>query len=104
MIVNQNDSSVWTWDQLRDEYLGMVVDILPPSWQYPEIACARISLGGSVYESLYFRISRHQLTAPIVIQDETVGEIAVFYVEDRPEEDEGVCVLPATSGHDQALI
>lgn len=72
-----------------EEILAMIVDVLPPSWLLPEIACARIVLDEKTFESLYFRESPWQLSAPILLAGETVGEVSVFYTEPSPPRDEG---------------
>ena len=43
---------IYSFTQLRerdyydiDEFLATAVDILPPWWQYPEVACASIVMG-----------------------------------------------------------
>jgi DNA-binding CsgD family transcriptional regulator len=72
-----------------EEVLQRVVNILPPSWQYPEITCARIVFQGQTYTSRGFEVSKWRQAAQIVLYNEPVGEVAVFYLEERPPLDEG---------------
>lgn len=72
-----------------DEVLQRVVNILPPSWQHPEITCARIVFQDQTYKSEGFKVSRWRQAAPIVLYNEPVGEVAVFYLEERPPLYEG---------------
>jgi len=72
-----------------DEVLERIVALLPPSWQYPEIACARIALDGKTYKSRGFRVTRWRQAAQVVLYNEPVGEVAVFYLEERPPLYEG---------------
>ncbi len=72
-----------------DELLQRVVAILPPSWQYPEITCARIVFQGKTYKSQDFKVSKWRQSARIVLDNESVGEVAVFYREERPPLYEG---------------
>lgn len=72
-----------------DEFLAMVVDVLPPSWQYPEIACARIVLNGRNYDSLYFQSSPWFLSSPIHVQGRLAGQVSVHYTEPSADQDEG---------------
>ncbi len=72
-----------------DELLQRVVAILPPSWQYPEITCARIVFQGKTFKSQDFKVSKWRQTARIVLDNEPVGEVAVFYREERPPLYEG---------------
>ncbi len=72
-----------------EEFLAMAVDILPPSVQYPEIACARISMDNRDYDSLYFETSPWFLSSPIHFQGKLVGEVTVYYTQPCPMQDEG---------------
>jgi DNA-binding CsgD family transcriptional regulator len=72
-----------------DALLAGVVGLLPPSWQYPEVACARIELFGKTYKSEPFKLTAWRQTSAIRIEEEVVGEVAVFYMEKRPPAAEG---------------
>jgi hypothetical protein len=50
-----------------DEVLQGVVELLPPAWQYPEIASARITRDGTVYQTVGFREAGQKQTADIVV-------------------------------------
>jgi signal transduction histidine kinase len=66
-----------------------IVELLPSAWLYPEIACARIVMDGHSYSAPHFREGRYKQTADIVVNEETRGQIEIFYVEEKPELDEG---------------
>jgi len=66
-----------------------VVALLPPSWQYPEITCGRITFKGKVYKTRGFKATRWRQTAEIAMYHERVGEVAVFYTRRRPILHEG---------------
>lgn len=72
-----------------EEFLARVAHILPPSWQYPEITCARITFEGTIYKTDNFKVTRWRQTAPITVFGEPVGEVEVFYLEQRPPLHEG---------------
>jgi DNA-binding CsgD family transcriptional regulator len=72
-----------------DEFLASVVDILPPSWQYPNVACACITMDNRTYTSLYYEDSPWRMTAPIPISGGIGGEVSVSYTALCPEADEG---------------
>ncbi len=72
-----------------EEVLRRAVALLPPSWQFPEIACARIAFNGKTLKSRGFRVTKWRQTARIVLYNEPVGEVAVFYLEERPPAYEG---------------
>jgi C4-dicarboxylate-specific signal transduction histidine kinase len=64
-------------------------DLLPPSWEYPEIACARVVLDGREFRTANYRASPWTQSAPIVVADQPTGFVEVAYLEDRPDRDEG---------------
>ncbi|UCC69736.1 MAG: helix-turn-helix transcriptional regulator [Armatimonadota bacterium] len=72
-----------------DQVLRSVVSLLPPSWQYPEITCARITFRGEMFKSKGFRVTKWRQIARIVLYNEPVGEVGVFYLEERPPLYEG---------------
>jgi len=72
-----------------DEVLCRVINLLPPSWQYPEVTVARITFRGDVFNSDGFRVTKWRQTARIMLYNEPVGEVEVFYLEERPPLYEG---------------
>ncbi len=69
-------------------YQGLT-DILPESWQYPEIACARTVIGEREFRTNNFMESAWMQSAPVTVSGSAVGRIDVGYREEMPEEDEG---------------
>lgn len=65
-----------------DEVLERIVRLLPPAWQFPEIAVARITLDGRVYATDEFETTRPRQVAKIVVDGRSRGEVEVGYVED----------------------
>ena len=74
-----------TLDELYEEF----VNSLPESWQYPEVACARIVIGQSEFRTKNFAESAWMQSAPIKVNGVIVGNIEVGYLEERPKEYEG---------------
>ncbi|MBI4775235.1 MAG: sigma 54-interacting transcriptional regulator [Deltaproteobacteria bacterium] len=74
---------------LLEEVLGGVVNLIPPSWQFPEITCARIVVLGEEYKTANFRETGWKQAATIVADGRPTGSLEVFYLEERPESDEG---------------
>jgi DNA-binding CsgD family transcriptional regulator len=72
-----------------EELLGHLVDFLPLSWQYPNIACVRILFDGRTYQSPHFRVTPWRQESRILVYNEPRGEVGVFYLEERPAADEG---------------
>ena len=72
-----------------DDLLRELVSFLPYSWQYPEIACARIIFKGKTYTSGGFKVTDWRQSSRIYMYHEAVGECGIFYLEERPPSDEG---------------
>jgi len=62
-----------------ERMLQEIVELLPPAWQYPEIATARITLDGNVFESRDFAEGPHRLLAAINVWGSPRGRVEVFY-------------------------
>ncbi len=72
-----------------DELLQGIAALLPPAWQYPEIAIGRIVLDGRSYSSGSDPDGDLRQMAPIVVGGQNRGRVEVSYREERPELDEG---------------
>ena len=72
-----------------EEILRGIVELLPPAWQYPETAFARIILDGISYTTQGFRECRQKQTAEIVVGGAPRGIVELVYVEEKPDLDEG---------------
>jgi DNA-binding CsgD family transcriptional regulator len=72
-----------------EDLLKDLVKYLPFSWQYPEITCARIVFEGKTYKSKGFKVTNWRQSSRIPMYNEPVGEVAIFYLEERPAADEG---------------
>jgi PAS domain S-box-containing protein len=74
---------------LLEEKLKNMVNLIPPGWQYPEIACVRLTLEGNEYKSDNFRETPWKQSSDIITHDKKMGTIEVFYLEKKPEIYEG---------------
>ena len=72
-----------------DNMLEALVGFLPHSWQYPDVTCSRIVFKEKNYKSGGFKVTEWRQSARIYIYSEPVGEVAMFYLEERPPADEG---------------
>ena len=72
-----------------DEILQGVVDLIPPAWQYPDFTCAQINLNGKELKTHNFKETIWQQVSDIFIHGVPSGKLAVCYLEERPENDEG---------------
>jgi len=74
--------------QLDDVCKG-VIQAIPPGWQYPEVCQAKIGIFNSSYLSPGFRETQWVQKADIIVQDEVIGGVSVYYSDERPVADEG---------------
>lgn len=71
------------------ELLQHIVELLPSSWQFPEMAAARIVLDGHSYVTPGFREAKYRQTAAIIVERQRRGVVEVVYLEERPELEAG---------------
>ncbi len=69
--------------------LADVAAAIPPGWQYPEVCEAAVRVEDEDQATPGWRETPWMLRAPIRVQDDTVGELRVCYLESRPPEVEG---------------
>lgn len=72
-----------------DEVLQAVVEALPPAWQYPEIASARIIFDQRFFLAPNYRDSGYTQKAELVVQGKSRGSVEVVYAREKPEIYEG---------------
>jgi signal transduction histidine kinase len=72
-----------------DVMIQEIIDILPESWQYPEITCAKAIIDGIAYRTKNFRETKWKLACSIIVYREKVGAIEIYYLEEKPKSDEG---------------
>jgi PAS domain S-box-containing protein len=72
-----------------EEILQGTVDLIPVSWQYPEVTCARIILDDQEFRSDRFQVTPWCQAGDISVGGIPAGRVEVFYLEERPTIDEG---------------
>jgi len=72
-----------------EQILQDTADLIPCSWQYPEITCGRIMLEGQEFRTQEFRHTDWKQATEIVVHGQTMGSVEICYLEERPEGDEG---------------
>ena len=80
---------VETPDITFDELIQGTIVLIPPSWQYPEITCARITIEGQTFETIPFRETSWKQSSKIKIFKKQFGVLEIYYLEERPELYEG---------------
>lgn len=72
-----------------DALLQGVVDLLPGSWQYPEITCGRIVFEEREYITSSFRVAPWKQTAAVRVGGRESGVVEVYYLSEMRVIDEG---------------
>lgn len=71
------------------QILRETVALLPPSWRYPSITCARIVMNDLELTTDNYQASPWRQTADIIVHEERAGMVEVSYLDERPQRDEG---------------
>jgi len=66
-----------------DEVFQRIVELIPPAWQYPDMASARIVLDGRRYETPGFREGRQRQSADVILGGKSRGSVEVVYAEEK---------------------
>ena len=72
-----------------DQTIQKIVELIPPSWQYPQITCARIIIGKKKYKTKNFKETKWSQKSNIISKEKKIGTIEVYYLVERQEIDEG---------------
>ncbi len=72
-----------------EEILEGTVNLIPPSWRYPEVTAARIVLDKQSFQTKNFRESAYKQTSEIKVSGKRAGVVEVVYLEEKPGSDEG---------------
>lgn len=77
------------WSIPEQELLQRVVEAIPLSWQYPDIACARLIWNGREFATRNFQETKWKLASDISVHRKELGRLEVCYLEERPLQYEG---------------
>ncbi len=72
-----------------EEIFQDVASLIPPGWQYPEIARGRICFEDQVFVSQPFELTEWKQVSDIVVSGGQHGSVEVYYLQERPKLDEG---------------
>eukprot|EP01107_Rhizomastix_libera_P005794 TRINITY_DN196_c0_g1_i1.p1 TRINITY_DN196_c0_g1~~TRINITY_DN196_c0_g1_i1.p1 ORF type:complete len:351 (+),score=90.42 TRINITY_DN196_c0_g1_i1:27-1079(+) len=67
--------------------LQQIIELLPPSYQYPEVTCARLKIGPHSYATQNFAETQWSQIATVVVNYPTrqsIGTLQVYYLEEKP--------------------
>lgn len=69
--------------------LQATAELVPPSFQYPNVTCARILLNGREYKTHNFQVTKDKQTSHIHVSGKLEGKIEVFYLGEEDHFDQG---------------
>jgi len=72
-----------------DEIYQETVNLLPQSWQYPDVACARITVDGREHRAANYRETEWTQSADIKVYGVKAGSVEVSYLGKKPVRYEG---------------
>lgn len=72
-----------------EQVLEGIVEVIPQSWQYPAITCARLVADDMVCATKNYRPAAWQQTSDIMVFSRRAGIVEVGYLEPRPTLSEG---------------
>lgn len=72
-----------------DDVMPAVAALVPPAWQFAEIAEASIRCGGQAWSTAGFRETEWRQEETFLLRDGEAGAIEVVYIEERPPAAEG---------------
>ena len=81
-IVNNASLSV-------DDALNKIIKLVPPAWQFPKSTCVRLTILGKEYITDNFIETKWSQISNITHDNKKIGFLEVFYIEQKPEMDEG---------------
>ena len=72
-----------------EELIQGTVHLIPPGWQYSYTTSVRIVFKGKEFKSANFEESIWKQTADFLVHGYPAGTVEVYYLDEKPEEDEG---------------
>ncbi len=72
-----------------EEFIRKVIEIIPPSFQYPETTNAKITIGEKEYKNKNYKPSKWNLKHDIKIGEQKAGIIEINYEDEMPEHFQG---------------
>jgi PAS domain S-box-containing protein len=81
-MVEEHDASL-------DEILQKIPALLAAAWQYPDITCARIVMDDMELTTHNFKVTTWRQASKFRAGGKKAGRVEIYYLEERPELDEG---------------
>jgi pyruvate, water dikinase len=72
-----------------DEALNKILKLISKAWQYPDITCVRITIDDKEYKTKNYKVTKWSQVSNIILDDKKIGLLEVYYLEKKPQMDEG---------------
>ncbi len=72
-----------------DSLMTSVVNLMSPSFQYPEVTCSMAEINGITYKTKFFKKTEWEISSSINNFDKAIGFLKVYYTSKKPLRDEG---------------
>ncbi len=66
-----------------EETMHKIVNLIPASWQYPEITCARITLKGKTYKTASFKMTQNCQSCNIITNGDNIGRLDICLLKKK---------------------
>jgi PAS domain S-box-containing protein len=66
-----------------------LLNVIIPSYQYPEITVVRLLLEGKEYKTKFFKETIWKQSKSVIVLGKKIGELEIYYLEKREKADEG---------------
>ncbi|NTW07315.1 MAG: PAS domain S-box protein, partial [Syntrophaceae bacterium] len=67
-----------------EEIFQETVNLMVQGFQYPQIACARITLGDREFKTDAFKETKWKMSADLIVQNKAIGLLEIYYTDERP--------------------
>ncbi|HPZ07149.1 MAG TPA: sensor histidine kinase [Candidatus Eremiobacteraeota bacterium] len=67
-----------------EQIIQDIVNVIPSSWQYPDITCSRIMLEDREFKTRNFRETPYKQISNISIYGRNKGTVEIYYLEEKP--------------------
>lgn len=74
----------------NNQVLLEILEAIPPSFQFPEIAQALIEINNKVYKTPGYKTPEYELVESVFVGEEKIGRIVVGYAKDKYESGEKI--------------
>ncbi len=81
-LVEQHDITL-------EEIFQGLLELIPPSWHYPEITCARVVFEDREFKTANFKKTKWEQSADIKLSGKKAGAVETYYLKECPILDEG---------------